>query len=134
MTTRVPQRPQKGVLADMEHVSQGTDLTDEERETSFENNFRPRQRADIKTRLVEGEMVILDRVGGLVHQLNKTGTYIWNRCNGKYTPAEIAAQLCEVYEVDQETALRDVVDAIRELQKVRLLQSHPITEDWPRPS
>ena len=118
----------------MEHTSRGADLTDERPEHSFENNFRPRQRADVKTRLVEGEMVILDRVGGLVHQLNRTGTYIWNRCNGQYTPAEIAAQLCEVFDVDQETALRDIVDSIRQLQKLRLLQSHPSTEHFPSPS
>jgi len=107
----------------MEHLSRRADLITEERGTSYENDFRPTRRADVKSRFVEGEMVILDRVGGLVHQLNRTATYIWKRCNGQYAPAEIAEQLCEVFNVDRETALRDVAGAIRKLQKLRLLQS-----------
>jgi hypothetical protein len=96
----------------------GTDtLLSEGPDPIVTKNFRPSQRVDVKRRLVDGEMIVLDRDGGLVHQLNRTATYIWKRCNGQYTPAEIAAQLCEMFEVDQETALRDVVDSIRQLRK-----------------
>ena len=102
------------------------DLTHETSEWSFENDFLPRQRADVKSRTVEGEMVVLDQGGGFVHQFNQTATYIWERCNGQYTPAEIAAQLCELFDVDQETALKDVAESIRQLQELKLLQSHPI--------
>src|ERR671918_2051896 len=88
----------------------------------FTETFRPRRRADVKSRLVEGEMVILDRAQGLVHQLNRTASYIWERCNGQCTPCEIAAQLCQNFEVNQQDAIRDVVAVIEELQKLRLIE------------
>ena len=108
----------------MEHTSRGADPSSHEGGApSFGKNFRPNKRADVKSRLVKEEMLVLDRAGGLVHQLNRTAAYIWTQCNGQYTPTEIAAQLCEAFEVDQETAFIDVVQALRELQALRLLQS-----------
>src|SRR5919106_2299116 len=94
----------------------------------FTETFRPRRRADVKSRLVEGEMVILDRAQRLVHQLNRTASYIWERCNGEYTPSEIATQLCEIFEVNQETAIRDVVAAIQQLQKLSLIESQRVDD------
>ena len=84
---------------------------------------RPRRRADVRTRLVDGETVVLDRHEELIHQLNRTASYIWERCDGQLTPAEIAGQVCETFEVDQRTALRDVLEIIRRLQKLKLLEN-----------
>src|SRR5919106_5259514 len=89
----------------------------------FTETFRPRRRADVKSLLVEGEMVILDRAQGLVHQLNRTASYIWERCDGQYTPYEIAAQLCQTFEVNQEAAIGDVVAVIQQLQKLGLIEN-----------
>jgi hypothetical protein len=88
----------------------------------FAANFFPRQKVDVKSRLVDGELVILDRNGGLVHQLNRTATYIWERCNGEHSIGEIGTQVCEMFEIDRETALRDVIESVRQLLKVGLLQ------------
>jgi len=68
----------------------------------------------------DGEMVILDRTRGLVHQLNGIASFIWERCNGQCTPSEIAAQLCQIFEVNEQDASRDVVAAIEQLQKLSL--------------
>ena len=92
-------------------------------ETGLTQDFRPSQRIDLKSRLLDGEIVVLDRDGGFVHQFNTTASYIWERCNGQHTLAEIAAQVCEMFEVDQEAALKDVIDSVRQLQKLRLLQN-----------
>jgi hypothetical protein len=54
---------------------------------------RPKRRADLRVRLIEGEAVVLDRRAGLIHQLNHTASYIWDRCHGEFTAAEIADQL-----------------------------------------
>jgi len=88
----------------------------------FAENFFPRQKVDVKSRLMDGELVILDRNGGLVHQLNRTATYIWERCKGEHTVGEIGSQVCEMFEIDRETALRDVIETVRQLRKVGLLQ------------
>jgi hypothetical protein len=60
---------------------------------------RLRRRTDVKTCLVDGELVVLDRHGELIHQLNKTASYIWEQCDGRRTAAEIAGQLGEAFEV-----------------------------------
>src|SRR5919109_1068942 len=91
----------------------------------FAETFRPRQRADVKSRPVDEEMVILDRARGLVHQLNRTASFIWERCNGQHTPSEIAAQLCQIFEVDEQDASRDVVATIEQLQKLSLIEDQP---------
>jgi hypothetical protein len=84
---------------------------------------RPRRRSDVKTRLVNGETLVLNRHEELVHQLNRTASYIWQRCDGQSTPKEIASQVCQAFEVDQSTALRDVLEIIQRLKQLNLLES-----------
>ena len=74
-------------------------------------------------RIIEGETVVLDRHGGLIHQFNQTASYIWERCDGKSTVAEIARQLNEGFDVHPTTAADDVVVIVRRLQELNLLVS-----------
>jgi hypothetical protein len=83
---------------------------------------RFRHRSDLKTQLVDREMIVLDRQQGLVHQLNKTASYIWEQCDGQRTAAEIASQLCESFEVDSPTALNDVLEVLKTLQDLKLIE------------
>lgn len=81
-----------------------------------------KRRSDIQSRLVDGEIVVLDRQQGLIHQLNKTASYIWEQCNGQRTAAVIAHQVCEVFEVEEPTALTDVLEILKTLQDLKLLE------------
>src|SRR5713101_4597985 len=82
----------------------------------------PRRRSDLNIRVVDGEAVVLDRREGLIHQLNHTATYIWERCNGKSTVAEIAAHLAETFDVASESAGQDVAQVVQQLQDLYLLE------------
>jgi hypothetical protein len=82
---------------------------------------RPQRRKNLASRLVDGEMVVLDRHYGFVHQLNKTATFVWEQCDGKQTAAEIASQVSENFAVDEPTALNDVIQVLREFRKLELL-------------
>ena len=73
-----------------------------------------RRRSDVNIRVVDGEAVVLDRPEGLIHQLNQTATYIWERCDGKYTVAEIAAQLAQTFDVAPESAVQDVAKVVKQ--------------------
>ncbi len=84
--------------------------------------FRPKQRADIRTRVVDGELLILDRREGLVHQCNKTANFIWQHCNGGDTADDISRALSEAFEVDLATAERDVCATIEQLRRAKLLE------------
>ena len=63
----------------------------------------PKRRSDVSAGVVDGETVLLDRKGNLVHQLNQTATYVWERCDGKTSETEVASQLTEVFEVNPKT-------------------------------
>jgi hypothetical protein len=84
--------------------------------------YSPRRRADVRIRIIEGETVVLNRQGGLIHQFNQTASYIWERCDGKSTAAEIAQQLAEAFDVSPKTAADDVAAIIRQLQELNLLE------------
>jgi hypothetical protein len=83
----------------------------------------PRRRSDVNIRVVDGETVVLDRQKGLIHQLNQTATYIWERCDGRSTVVEIAAQLTETFDVAYEIAIKDVVRVTRHFQDLQLLEA-----------
>jgi len=83
--------------------------------------FRPKRRTDLRTRVMEGETVVLDRREEFVHQFNKTAGFIWDLCDGRRTAEEIAGELCEAFAVDAPTAHRDVLAVIERLEKAKLL-------------
>ncbi len=85
----------------------------------------PRRRSDVNSRVVDGETVVLDRQQGLIHQLNHTATYIWERCDGRATVEEIAAQLAETFDVASEIALQDVARMTEHFQALQLLEALP---------
>lgn len=82
----------------------------------------PRQRTDVSVRVVEGETVVLDRQGGLIHQFNPTASEVWGWCDGSHTVLQIAGQLVGAYDVDMATAVRDVMAIVRQLHTLNLLQ------------
>ena len=85
--------------------------------------IRPSRRLDLTIRELDGEMVILDRQAGLVHQLNRTASCIWEACDGSATPAELAEVVARTFDVDPNTAAEDVAAAVAQLQKLSLLKA-----------
>lgn len=81
----------------------------------------PARRTDLVTRLVEGEVVILDRAAGKVHQLNPSAGCVWNNCDGFSSVDSIAERLAASFDVPAETALRDVETLVKELVGLGLL-------------
>ncbi len=84
--------------------------------------YYPKRRSDVNVRVVDGETVVLDRQAGLIHQLHQTASFVWDQCDGESTIPEIADQLAEVYEIDSETAARDVVSVVGQLHSLNLLE------------
>lgn len=82
----------------------------------------PKRRPDVLSRLIDGETVVLDRQAGLVHQLNHTASYVWERCDGQSTMTDIAHCLAQTFDVDLSVATCDVTAMIRQLQELHLLE------------
>ena len=66
---------------------------------------------------------MLDRHGGRVHQLNATASYVWDRCDGRLTEAEIADDLMEAFDVQPAQAVSDVGAVIGQFRELGLLES-----------
>ena len=81
----------------------------------------PKRRPDVISRLLDGEMLVLDRRAELIHQLNQTASFVWERCDGQFTLSDIAHQLVHAFDVDPNVAARDVSAMIIQLQELHLL-------------
>lgn len=81
----------------------------------------PNHRTDVSVRIVDGELIVLDRQKELIHQLNQTASYIWERCDGHSTVADIAHQLADEFSVSLETAEADTQRFIEQLHTLDLL-------------
>ena len=75
------------------------------------------------SREVNGETLVLDSRAELIHQLNPTATFILHQAQNGSTAGEIAAALAEQYEVDLETAHRDVAATLARLNELDLVTS-----------
>ena len=76
------------------------------------------------SREVNGETLVLDGRAELIHQLNPTASFIWQQAQSGSTADGIAAALAEQYDVDLETAHRDVAATLARLKELNLVTSH----------
>ncbi len=72
-------------------------------------------------RVVDGEAVIISGDGQRRHKLNYVGLEIWKLCDGTKSLDEMFDKICEKYDVEKETAMKDTLSFIEELAKQRLL-------------
>jgi Coenzyme PQQ synthesis protein D (PqqD) len=78
------------------------------------------RRQDLVTRIVDGETIILDRVAGRVHQLNRTASYIWNVCEGR-SASEIATEMAARFDVIPDMVLTDVQTTLSDFRRLGLV-------------
>ncbi len=88
----------------------------------------PKQRSDVRVHVVDGETVVFDRHCGLIHHLNLTARFIWERCDGTSSIAEIAQHLTEAFGVDPQTAAADVAALIAQLHTLEILEPQDSSE------
>lgn len=106
----------------MKSESQRSDNSSLSHDPTITNEFFPKRRSDVNARRAEGEVLILDRVGGVIHQLNPTASKIWELCDGKTSLEKIVAQIVEAFEVDARTASHDTDQSIVNFRSLNLLE------------
>ena len=82
---------------------------------------RPVAHPDVAARIVAGEAVVLSPNQHMVRMLNEVGTRIWELADGTRTPADIAVQLTEEYEVELPDAQTHTARFLGELHARGLL-------------
>ncbi|HVO61377.1 MAG TPA: PqqD family protein [Terriglobales bacterium] len=84
----------------------------------------------IAARMIGGEMMIMSAADSTFFTLNETATLIWQAADGTTPLSQIVAEkICGEYEIDPETAVRDVEQFVEELAHHGVL----IASDQPIP-
>jgi GeoRSP system PqqD family protein len=74
----------------------------------------------VAARIVEEEALVVVIDQKQLHALNRVGTRVWELCDGRSVD-EIAEVLVAEFEVEGDTAQRDVRDFVRELREAGAL-------------
>jgi len=72
-------------------------------------------------REIEGQIVVIKDDGMVIYVLNKTAARIWEMCDGNLGRDEMAAKLCERYDVSFDRASVDVGGTLTSLMEKGLL-------------
>ena len=78
-------------------------------------------RPDLATEIVDGELIVLDKTAGKVHQLNLTASFVWNCLGDGIAIEEIASMLSEDCDIEPETALSDVHTVLAQFRGLALV-------------
>jgi hypothetical protein len=67
------------------------------------------------SREINGEVVLLTPEDSRVHVLDEVGSRVWTLCADAVSIDSLASAIASEYEVDQETAARDIIDFVDRL-------------------
>lgn len=73
-------------------------------------------------RVIEGEAFIVDAVNETLHNLNETGTRIWQLLEKGKTFDEIVEIICNEFEVSRKEVEKDIKDFLKELEAKKLIE------------
>jgi hypothetical protein len=82
----------------------------------------PQKNPKVVSRVVGAEAVVVHFDNSQFYSLDLVGTFIWERCDGQHSIAEIAQQIVNEYEVSPEQAAKDCLEFIEDLHKQGLLE------------
>lgn len=80
-----------------------------------------RQNPDTPARTLDGEAIVITPDDSVLHTLNDTATFIWDRADGTRTLQAIADQMREEFDVDPDTLQREAVAFVEDAVKRGLL-------------
>lgn len=79
----------------------------------------PRYRRDARLpyQEIQGRAVVIVPARREMHELDETATFLWSALAEERSVAELAQALCEDFEVDPETARKDVREFVAALEE-----------------
>jgi len=69
----------------------------------------PKQASYTTSEIVDDQAVIINLNAGVYISLNETGSFLWQRLDGKTTLESIAADLARAYDVEESVTRPDVL-------------------------
>ena len=83
------------------------------------NMVRPR--LDLAVENSDGELIVLDKNVGKVHQLNQSAALVWHGLSEGLVIDEIAIRIIDAFDVGRDKAVSDVQTTITQLRDLGLL-------------
>ncbi len=71
---------------------------------------------------IDGEAVLMHVSNGLYYGLNSVGSVIWANLEHPIPISHVCAAVSEEFEVDDDTCTQDVVELLRQLSEVGLVE------------
>jgi hypothetical protein len=81
----------------------------------------PCRRGDVELRVEGTRTLLLSDQQDAAFELDPLGRAIWELCDGATTLDEIVGAVCQVFEVDDEVAARDVASLVTRLHRAGLV-------------
>ncbi len=78
-------------------------------------------RANLSTQQIDGELVILDKENGQIHQLNSVASFIWQQIEASSGIEVIVKKLIQFYDIDTVTAQADLAKVVQQFKNLKLL-------------
>ncbi len=78
-------------------------------------------RANLSTQNIDGELVILDKDNGQIHQLNTVASFIWQQIENGLSIELLINELVVSFDIDEVTAKTDLDDTIQQFTALKLL-------------
>jgi len=87
----------------------------------------PSRSPSVVTRKTGNEYVLVPVTNNIadmtsVYTLNETGTFIWELIDGKKSVEELIEAVIDKYDIDRETATRDVFSFINKMSKYLIIK------------
>lgn len=76
---------------------------------------------DISARVIDGEAFIITPHDSQIHNLTEVATRVWELGGEGLTIGEIVGRILQEYDVDRETAEKDVIAFVRDLEERRII-------------
>jgi hypothetical protein len=80
-------------------------------------------RPELSSRVLDGEVVVLDHDNEKIHQLNATASFVWTRLDGTLDLKAIADELAERFDVTSQKALGDIRRIVQDFEDLKLVMS-----------
>ena len=79
-------------------------------------------RPDVVQVEIDGEIVLYDDSAKVMHRLSPTAGQVWRCLDGSGSLAEIATDIADVYQMDEEHVLRDIIATVGQFESAGLLE------------
>ena len=95
----------------------------------YEGDLKLKRSDDVVWRVIDNEVVLLTPNDVSLHALIGCGSRIWELIGEGIEFSDVVRCICEEYEVEPERACKDIIDFVKKLEAMHVIETMPaVTE------